>query len=171
MSKTKWNPYASLSENEKLSKRKALFLSIVQREKDFVAELDYYISAVIAPILLRDTNFKRSIMNEPAVAISFNLLKDIFTACARFLQEIRASNSATKMSNAYKQFAPSLQLFSQFASENVGCLNTMKVFSKSLDTFAANIPFPDGMSIQSTLVIPLRHYQNYCADLQVRLCV
>ena len=53
--------------------------------------LKLFMDNVIAPILLKDTTFKRHFIAAPAVAVSFNLLQQIFEACYNFSSVLSAA--------------------------------------------------------------------------------
>ena len=53
--------------------------------------LKAFMDNVIAPILLKDTTFKRHFIAAPAVAVSFNLLQQIFEACYNFSSVLSAA--------------------------------------------------------------------------------
>jgi hypothetical protein len=106
-------PYDNLSDREKLDRRKALFVDIIQVEATFVGDLNLFIQTTVFPLQARNTPFKRSLLNEPSIAISFTLIKEIFDACSNFEKGIKSAGSADQMAKCYLQFAPSLQLFSQ----------------------------------------------------------
>ncbi len=163
------NANGNTLDSAKYSKRKALFGRIVTEEDEFVEELGKYLTLVVNPLLRRDTSFKRDFLTEPSIAVTFNLLQDIFTASSHFLENVRSAVSRDNFSDiltAYNHFAPSLSLFGQFAGENATCLNTLKNNSKKLAKFVSAVPFPDGMNLQSTLVVPVEHYSEYSTGLK-----
>lgn len=160
------SPYSNLSDREQLSKRKNLFAEIIQVEAIFINDLDIFIRTIVVPLQARDTPFKRSFLNEPSIAVSFTLIKELYTTCSIFENSIQRAASADQMAKCYLQFAPSLKLFSQYASENASCLNAVKSFSRQLREFSNDHPLPDGLSLESCLVLPLEHYPKYALNFQ-----
>jgi hypothetical protein len=160
------SPYSNLPDKDKLERRKALFVEIIQIEATFISDLSIFIQTFVNPLFTRDTSFKRSFLNEPSIAISLTLLKDIFSASSNFQMGIQSAGSADQMAKCYIQFAPSLLLFSQYAAENAACLNSIKSFNRQLRDFAKEISLPEGLSIESSLVLPLEHYPKYASNFQ-----
>jgi hypothetical protein len=160
------NPYQNLSDKEKLERRKSLFVEIIRVEATFTSDLSLFIQTIVGPLQLRDTSFKRSFLNEPSVAVSLTLLKDIFVASSSFQTGIQNAGSADQMAKCYTQFSPSLQLFAQYASENAACLNSIKSYNRQLREFSNENSLPEGMSIESSLVLPLKHYPLYASNFQ-----
>ena len=160
------SPYTNLSDREKLNKRKHLFAEIIQVEATFVSDLDIFIQTIVVPLQARDTSFKRSFLSEPSIAVSFSLIKELYVTCSFFVNSIRSASSADQMAKCYLQFAPSLKLFSQYASENATCLNAIKSFSPQLCEFSKDHRLPDGLTLESCIVLPIRHYPKYALKFQ-----
>lgn len=72
---------------------RALCRSIVTSQTYFNDQLGIFISKVIDPLQLKDTNFKRSFLSDAAVAVSFNLLTQIFEACSYLAVNIKSTES------------------------------------------------------------------------------
>jgi hypothetical protein len=149
------------------SMRRSPFLALINKEREFVAELDYFITAVIDPLQLRDTSFKKNFLGEPSISTSFVIMKNMHAACSKFLADVLSSSSAYSMATTFTHFAPSIQLFSQFAAENVAALNALKSYHKNLKTFLAGVNLAPGKSMETFMVLPVDHYQHYFTDLQV----
>ena len=117
----KTSPYTSLTDSEKDVTRRQFLASVIEKEASFTSCLKVYIDAVVAPLSLRDTAFNRSFMNEPAVAVSFELLRDMHGACCKFETQLRGcggSNAGLDAARAYSEFASSLSLFGKYALQN-----------------------------------------------------
>lgn len=142
-------------------KRALLFKNIVAAESEFTSLLADFIKEVINPLNLRDTPFKRAFMGDSSVAVSFSLLQDLYKACFNFESVLRISKSDIEISNAYIQFAPSLQIFAQFASENAKLLNALKTNQRQL----AEI-IPDRINAVQVLIQPVEHVALYKSLLQ-----
>lgn len=155
------SPYNKMSGAAKDEKRAILFKNIIIAESEFTTLLSDFIKEVINPINLRDTPFKRSFMGDSTVAVSFSLLQDLYKACFNFESVLRISKSDIEVSNAYIQFAPSLQIFAQFASENAKLLNAMKSNQRQL----AEI-IPDRINAVQVLIQPVEHVALYKSLLQ-----
>jgi hypothetical protein len=155
------SPYLNVNEEVKIKKRNELFQNIILVQSEFISVLFGFIESIIIPLALRDTPFKRSFLGEPSVAVSFSLLQEIFNACSNFDSVLRRAKTDTEVANAYVQFAPSLQLFAQYASENSKLLNSVKTHARQLSTFLSN-----GQSLEASLIMPLQHYTKYKVDFQ-----
>ena len=150
------SPYTKISAAEKEEKRKLLFKNIVSTEHDFVTMLQEFIQSVVNPLNLRDTSFKRTFLGDSAVAVSFSLLQDLYKACFNFETVLKMSQSDLELANAYIQFAPSLQVFAQYASENAKLLNAVKSNTRQL-----NDVVPESIDIAGTLIQPMQHCSLY----------
>lgn len=160
------SPYADVSDQDKLNRRTALFMEIIRVETAFCQDLDIFNKTVVNSLLSRNTPFKRNFLNEASIAVSLNLLRDIFNMSSKFLAEISKADSAEKMALCYKQLAPALQLYAQYASENAACLNAVKSFGRQLREFTNENPLPAGLTLESCLVLPLAHYSKYATNFQ-----
>lgn len=152
------NPFISCSDIELQSCKRKLIEDIVKAENDFVSDMEMFTRTTIDVLLNQDTSLKRQILGQPEVAVSFNLYKDILSACAVFASGIERAVSDSNLAECYIQFAPSINLISQYAKENVFCLNTLKAFEKELCDF--------NTIIGSFMLLPLQHYTKYLESLQ-----
>jgi predicted O-linked N-acetylglucosamine transferase (SPINDLY family) len=160
------NPYLHLSDKERLEKRKELQAAIIQGEGDFALDMELFIESFIAPIMTRDTNFKRSFLSDSSIAVTLNLYKDIYTACSAFSLSLQSATSSEMFSRAFLQFATSLQLFAQYASKNAACLNSLKTFKKQLRDYVKEIEIPEEMTVDGAIFAPLEHYPQYKMQFQ-----
>lgn len=160
------SPYAEISDQDKLNRRTALFMEIIRVETGFCQDLDIFNKTIVSSLLSRNTPFKRNFLNEASIAVSLNLLRDIFNMSSKFLAEISKADSAEKMALCYRQLAPALQLYAQYAAENAACLNAVKSFGRQLREFTNENPLPAGLSLESCLVLPLAHYSKYASNFQ-----
>jgi transglutaminase/protease-like cytokinesis protein 3 len=159
-------PYVSTSDQEKITKRSNLLKEIMRVESAYSHDLDIFVKVVITPLFQRDNAFKRSFLNEPSIAVSLTILHDIYQSSIRFFNDIAKAENSDKIASAYVVLAPSLQLYSQYASENAACLNAVKSFGRQLREFMSQNPLPQGLSFESCLVLPLEHYSKYASNLQ-----
>ena len=155
------SPYNKISPAMKEEKRTLLFKNIISAEHEFIGMLQNFIQDVITPINLRDTPFKRSFLNDSSVAVSFSLLQDLYKACYNFDSIMKTAKSEIEIANAYIQFAPSLQIYAQYAPENAKLLNTIKGNSKQLSEI-----IPDRIDIVPILLQPMEHCSMYKALFQ-----
>jgi hypothetical protein len=160
------NPFADLSDKEKMEKRKDVQAEIMIGEEEFTMDLDLFIQSFITPVMLRDTQFKRTFLSESSIAVTLNLYKDIYTASNALLVSLQAANSSELFSKAFVQFASSLQLFAQYASMNVACCNSLKAFDKQLRKYMKEIEIPEEMTVESAILSPLQHYNSYREQFQ-----
>eukprot|EP01038_Epipyxis_sp_PR26KG_P012646 gene12646-16955_t len=160
------SPYENLSDQAKLAKRNPVFQDLLEFESEFVGKLLIFMNTIILPLQVRDTNFKRTFMSEPAIGVSFSLLQEIYNACAGFESILKSSKNDADIATAYLQFAPSLQIFAQYASEETKFLNAVKIHSRQLGDFVSKSKFPDGHSLESYMIMPLEHYPLYKQNFQ-----
>lgn len=180
------------SSTEDLYQSRSLILKeFLEEEERFIEKLKVFIDKVIVPIEYQDNSFKRIILSDSSIALSFSLYTKIWNLCHTFysslFQEVLISNqslemipfsSSPKMRNnsdqlniskiclCFTQFAPSLRLFSQYISENSNVLNSVKSHGKSFNLFLEEIQMPIDTSIESFLTLPVEHYSRYlsCID-------
>jgi hypothetical protein len=160
------SPYASASDQEKLIKRKAMFSEIYKSELAFQKNLEVFNKVIIAPLQTRNTPFKRNFLNEPSIAVSLNLLKDILTASIGILKELQLADTPEKLAATFLHIAPVLNLYAQYASENAACLNSVKFFGRQLKEFTNENPLPNNLTLETCLISPLEHYPIYATNLQ-----
>jgi hypothetical protein len=161
------NPFSNISEEEKAQKKQAVFNGILQIEGSFVGKLEAFTRIVVNPLSTLDTQFKRNFLADPSIAVSLNLLKEIYTTCKTFLNDVKGcAGNDDRLASTYSQFTGTLQLFARYASENAACLNSVKSFGRQLREFSAENPLPDRMTVEAVLVLPLEHYSNYLQGFQ-----
>lgn len=150
------SPYAGQDDKTKLAQRKVVFDSLISAQTDFVAAIRSFLENIVAPLALKDTQFKRSFLGDSSVAVSFNLLQEMFNACSNFDISLSRAKSIIEIANAFTQFAPSLQIFAQYTSENTKLLNTVGLHGRQLQQFIAT-----GDVLESTLLQPLQFFATY----------
>lgn len=160
------SPYSEVSDQDKLNRRTALFMDIIRVETLFCQDLDTFNKTIVNSLLSRNTPFKRNFLSEASIAVSLTLLRDIFNMSSKFLSELSKADSAEKIVLCYRQLAPGLQLFAQYAAENAACLNTVKSFGRQLREFTDENPLPGGLTLESCLILPLAHYFKYATNFQ-----
>jgi len=112
---------------------------------------------VITPLNLKDTPFKKTITSDPSVAVSFNLLVEIFQISTNFYNSIKThSNNNQQIAETYYYLSPSLQLYAQYASENAKLLNIIKSNSRQFNSIV-----PENYNLEYVLIQPLEHYLSY----------
>ena len=137
---------------------------MIQTEANYIQNLTIFFDIIIKPLQKLDTPFKRSFLNEPSVAVSFQLLNDLYITSKDFHTGLTKAGSAEHMAKVYLDFAPSLQLYSQYISENTACLIAIKSYNRQLREFSQNLP--ERYSIEEFLVLPLSHFNTYGLKLQ-----
>lgn len=150
------SPYAHLSVEQRESLRENMIKAIIADETNFVFGLKSFAHEVVGPIELRDTPFKRSFLADPTVAVSVNLLMEIQKACSDFLSAIVQSVTENEIADAYRYFAPSLQLFAQYATQNSKFLNVIEKNARNLAPFVSA-----DLNLEATIISPLEHYSTY----------
>lgn len=157
----KKSPYDHLSDNDKLAKRKVVLHNIIKNESDFISKIHEFIYYVINPLNLKDTHFKKLFLSDSSVAVSFHILEELFKVTTNFISILKKSNKDNEIAQAFQQFAPSLQLFAQYASENAKLLNIVKSSFRQLLQI-----IPDNYSIEDILIQPIEHYNLYSSLFQ-----
>ena len=126
------SPYSNLSDTMKAAKKKEAFQRLIGVQHEFHTALSAFIDGVIIPLNLRDTPFKRSFLGDSAVAVSFSLMQELQKDCSNFERVVANVTGDMELANAYIQFAPSLQIFAQYAAENAKLLNAVKTNIRQL---------------------------------------
>lgn len=147
------------------SERVSIFKNIVSTESAFVAQMKQFIDLFVVPLYLRDNSFKRSLLDEPSIATTFNSFVDIHAACSTFLSAVKKSKSGAEMAEAYSQFASSLVLFSHYIAENTATLNALATFSRQITEYSLQV-LPTGISVENCIVLPCEHYLFYKTSLE-----
>lgn len=147
-------------------KQRKIMSDILNVEKEYLSQQKTFIDVVVKQLLLRDNSFKRSLMNDPAIAVCINLVQDIQHASEIFLNELQTSKSYREIADCYKRFAPSIQLFAQFASENSNALNVLKLQEKAVSKFLDAHPLPNEVSMEYCFIMPLQHFKKYQVNLE-----
>lgn len=155
------SPYANLDDRSKASQRAVAFQSLMEAEQDFIKILQELKEALIDVVSIRDDSFKRSFMNEPSVTVSFTILADMLKACGNFAGLLSGCRDEHSVAAAFLQFSPSMQLFAQYATENIKLLNAVKTSSKGLKKL-----LPKGFQLEAYLVAPSQHYPKYKTSIQ-----
>jgi len=146
-----------------MADRSPAFLEIISSEESFVKELKCFLDSFINPLYVRDTVFKRQILEDHYIAACFNLLIDIHSACESFVEALLNCHNGKEMANSFTQFAPSLLIFSQFLAELTSALNGLQKFGKALGDYTQGC-LPSGTA-ESQLVNVQEHYTGYRARI------
>jgi hypothetical protein len=153
-----------MTPEERERKREIVYQQILKIEGVFVQSLSYFIKKLVYPLIARDTPFKRNFLNDTSIAISFNLMRDIFNASSAFYQGIQGAKTPAAVAEQYKKFAPSLQIFAQHASNP--CLKAVKSFGKEWREFLLEVVPDAAQSVETTLILPSKHFGNYKEGFQ-----
>lgn len=139
-----------------MSERTKIFDLAKTEEASLISALHELLECSINPMGIKDTQFKRQFLSEPAVAVSFSLLAEIHKACSNFYYALVTMKSDLDIANAYADFAPSLQLFAQYTSENAKLLDAInrnkRNFNQCLTKEIDYLP---------VFIRPLEHYLKY----------
>eukprot|EP01033_Poteriospumella_lacustris_P014669 gene14669-10490_t len=155
------SPYAALDDRSKNNQRALAFQSLLDSERGFLKTVQDLKEALIDVVSVRDDGFKRNFMNEPSVAVSFTILLDMIKACDNFATLLESCRDEHSVALAFIQFSPSMQLFAQYATENIKLLNAVKTNSKGLKKI-----LPKEFQLETYLVAPTQHYPKYKAFMQ-----
>lgn len=140
--------------------RAKVFLELVSREESFLAGMKLFIDSFIQPLYVRDTSFKRNMLDDAHIASCFNLYVDIHAACDCFLASLQASSSELEIAEAITQFAPSLSIFSHFIAEVTSAINSLEKFGRALLDYSQGC-LQVGVSPETELASLQEHYTGY----------
>lgn len=153
------SPYQNFKPDQLLAKKKTIMADIADSEANFITALQEAINGSIGPLQSKDTPFKRSFLNDPAVAVCVNLLTDMLNSCSNFSKTLLLAKTDADIAKYFALFAPNLQLFAQYAPENPKFLNAINTNFKNLTKVNKN--FDPSFAIK-----PLEHYMTYRQSLQ-----
>ena len=161
--------FRNLKPQERKNSLRNIFNAMVENEKSFGEKIQLLLVQMVEPILVRDTSFKRDFMQEYSLAVIFSVIQDIEKASSDFLQTLRQScNAGTTLSTpdrvakCFKDFSPTLRLFSQYTLEISNAFNSLKKLGKPLNQFLkAACTFPDDLPMEQILVLPVDHFSTY----------
>lgn len=165
--------FRNLQPPERNDSLRNLFDGMVNREQDFIGKVRLLIVQVIEPMSIRDTSFKRDFMQEYSLAVVFSVIQDLVTACSDFLQSLRQCFNTTsnltipsRVAKCFKDFSPTLRLFSQYTLEISNALNALNKFSKPLNQFLKKCALPNDLPMEQILVLPVGHYTSYLENFK-----
>lgn len=130
-------------------------------------------------VQVRDTPFKRDLMQEYSIAVLFSVLLEIQKASSNFLASLQnaleeATGSANRgeVASCFLEYAPSLRLFAQYTVETSNALNSLKKRIKPLNAFLQECELPAGVTIEMLIVLPVEHYSAYLSNFEkfVHIC-
>lgn len=139
-----------------MAERTKIFDLAKTEEASFISSLHELLECLINPMGIKDTQFKRQFLSEAAVAVSFSLLAEIHKACSNFYYALVTMKNDGDIASAYADFAPSLQLFAQYASENSKLLNAIDRNKRNV-----NQCLTKEIDYLPVLIRPLEHYLKY----------
>ncbi len=139
-----------------MGEREKIFDVLKTEEASFISALHELLECLITPMGVKDTQFKRGFLSEPAVAVSFSLLFEIHKACSSFYYSLVTKKSDQDIANAYANFAPSLQLFAQYAAENSKLLNAIDRNKRNVNSVLTK-----EIDYVPVIIRPLEHYLKY----------
>jgi hypothetical protein len=149
-----------------------VYNKMVSSEENFTHSLESFISTIIQPLEIRDTPFKRSLISECALALSFNLMSELLACSLSLLKSLRNVDilsddgiGSVSFAACITHFAPTLRLFSQYIAENSNALNELKAHASGLRRFLRDYSLPPDTSLESYLVMPVIHYGHYMIDV------
>ena len=133
----------------------------IAREERFVVTLNIMIDVVIKPLQLKNNAFKREFLQTPAIALCMGLLQDLWTASVLFLGELKLSTTPEKFAKTFEHFSESMHLHQQYVLELSSILYALKLYVTPLSDFLLTIQLPDGLSLESIIILPSNHYTMY----------
>lgn len=151
---------------------KYVFRKMVASEENFSNSLNSFISTIVKPLEIRDTPFKRSLMSECSLALSFNLMSELLAGSLSLLNALKCidinssdlNDLCESLATCITHFAPTLRLFSQYIAENSNALNSLKAHASGLRRFLRDYSLPD-TSLELYLKMPGAHFGHYMLDV------
>ena len=163
-------PEVQLMPNEMRRSRDILLDQIIEQESNFVKTLEYFAACVFEPLSIRDDQFKRNFMADPSLGLCVSLLAEqLKFICSTFYNSLltaKKSGDVRGLAAAYSQFAPSLQVFAQYTSENTNALSNLKMIGQPLTDFLTTHPMPPGYTLEQFFLLPVQHYTEYLSGFQ-----
>lgn len=141
--------------------RRAVYDVMVAEEFDFVSKTKIFVDRFIVPVYVRDTTFKRALLNESTVAVCFNTMMEIYESSCCLLDELRKCSTPSQVADAFSHFAPSLTLFATFVSETASTLNVLKKLSKQLLAFLTEDLKDPTFYVEDFIINPTVHFERY----------
>ncbi len=151
--------YLALSAEQKAADYKQAIQDIITAEQGFINDLLTFKANILAPLELKDTQFKREFLADHSIAVCFSILIELLHACSSFLEALKRSRTPGEIATVFNQFTPTLALYGQFAGDYVAGINAVQVFSKQIDAYESTNPFP--FKIEHILMLPMSHYNLY----------
>jgi hypothetical protein len=159
--------YRNLSPQERRASLRKIFNRMIESEQQFGEKIRLLLVQIVAPMLIRDTPFKRDFMQDYSLAVIFSVIQDIETASSDFLQSLRQSDDVTDLvAKCFKDFSPTLRLFSQYTLESSNAFNALKKLGKPLNQFLKTCTLPEDLPMEQILVLPVDHYSTYLEYLK-----
>ena len=169
--------HRNLTPDDRKQALRRIFNTMIVNEQYLCDKIRSLVSNVVEPMLVRDSSFKREFMQEYSIAVLFSVIQDIETASSEFLKTLRqASVSDTgdpcfdKVATCFKDYSPSLRLFSQYTLEISNVFNSLKKFNKPLNQFLKSTTLPQDLPMEEILVLPVDHYATYLENLKCFCC-
>jgi hypothetical protein len=163
-------PELHLSPDEMRASRNILLDQIIEQESNFVKTLEYFAACVFEPLSIRDDQFKRNFMADPSLGLCVSLLAEqLKFICSTFYNSLlsaKKNGDVRGLAAAYSQFAPSLQVFAQYTSENTNALSNLKMIGQPLTDFLTAHPMPPGYTLEQFFLLPVQHYTEYLSGFQ-----
>ena len=151
--------YLTLSAEQKILNQKQAIQDIMTTEQGFINDLLTFKANILAPLELKDTQFKREFLADHSIAVCFSILIELLHACSSFLEALKKSRTPGEIATVLNQFTPTLALYGQFASDCDAGINAVQFFSKQIDAYELTNPFP--FKIEHILTLPMSHYNLY----------
>jgi hypothetical protein len=163
--------YSHLSPQQCHEEALKIYHDFLSTEQTYQTNLQFFIQNFIQTFSLRDSPFKRSFLNEYSIALSFTLIQEIYKSTTQLLSTLPthlSSDPSADLSTSQIQqitlsiydFIVSLRIYGQYIPENSSSLNICKLFTRDLNSFLLQSPFPN-ISIESYLILPVEHYVEY----------
>ena len=162
--------YASLSDKEKMDKRKSLIIDIIQSESDFCGELQDFQEYFVDPLMVETDDSIIELVEEPHVAEALKLHQDIVAVTLHLSTNLQTANSGELFAKCFHQFGDenSIALYLRYTEINARVVQIFQSphYARIIDLFYEDHPLPEGMTVLGALTSPVQHFPSYISNFQ-----
>lgn len=153
--------YAGIGDEDRALWRAQALKKIISDEIEFVTTLKEFLDLIIVPLSKRDTQFKRMLLSQPSIGLTFNLITDIYSSSTTFVAALETCSNAAAVADVVTQYAPSLDMFATLKVEIPSFVNDLKVHLSALEVYKKEEnSFADAKYILAAANAPLNHFEG-----------
>lgn len=171
--------FCHLSKEDRQRDLTKIYSAMKETEQSFLDKVSIFVEKIVTPIHVRDSTFKRDLMQDYSIAVLFSVILEIQRASRNYLSSLERAYDETgqcesrrEVASCYLEYAPSLRLFAQYTVETSNALNALKKRLKPLNAFLKECDLPDSVTIELLIILPVEHYAIYLQNFErfVYLC-